>query len=238
MSEGDIFREVEEDLRREQMARAWDRYGAYIIGAAFIIVALAIGYNFQKWRSAEQAAQGGETFSRAINLLDEGKQDEARTLLEGLAQKGPGNYTTLAKLQLAAEAVRSDNEAAAVEQYREVAENAAAGQDFRDFATVQMAALQLDTASYDDIRGRLEKLAAGAGPFRYSAKELIGLSAMRAGKPGEAERLFGEILTDPQAPAQMRQRAEMMLSLLVRKDESAKTAAQPEGGGENAAKSQ
>lgn len=238
MSEGDIFREVEEDLRREQMAKAWDRYGAYVIAAAFIIIALAIGYNIQKWRSEERAAQGGEAFVAAVNMLDDGKQDEAREALSALAAKGQGNYATLAKLQLAAEAIRGENKQASLEHYRAVANNPASSEHFRDFAKVQIASLELDTASYDEIRSQLGTMAAGSGPFRYSAKELIALSAVRSGKPEEAEKLFGEILTDAQAPAQMRQRSEMMLSLLVKKDETAQTAAQPKGDGQNETRSQ
>jgi hypothetical protein len=236
MSEGDIFREVEEDLRREQLARAWDRYGAYILAVAFVIVALAIGYNIQKWRSTEQAAEGGEALTRAVNLLDEGKSEEANKLLQDLASRGRGNYPTLARLQLAAESVRDKNTQAALEHYRAVADDATAERDFRDFARVQAAALEIGTLSYDDMQSRLGGLAGGNSPFRFSARELIALSAMRTGNVADAEKRFGELLGDGESPAQMRQRAEIMLSLLVRRGESA--AAQPQGGAQNEARSQ
>lgn len=238
MSESDIFREVEEDLRREQLARAWDRYGAYVIGAAFIIIALAIGYNIQKWRSAEQAAQGGEALVRAVNLLDAGKTEEARKLLDDLAAQGRGNYGTLARLQLGAEAIRNSNTEAALGHYRAVAQDQAAERDFRDFAQVQVVAIELDKLSYDEVQSRIGALASGAGPFRFSARELIALSAVRANQPADAEKRFAELLTDAETPAQMRQRAEMMLSLLIRKGESPAATAQPGGGEQNEARSQ
>ena len=34
----DIFHEVEEDLRRDQAAAIWNKYGNYIIGAALLLV--------------------------------------------------------------------------------------------------------------------------------------------------------------------------------------------------------
>src|SRR5690606_39609631 len=127
-------------------------------------------------------------------------------------------------LQLAADALENKDEQAAIEHYRAVAQDQAALRDFRDFATVQMMALQLEKASPEEMKVELEPLASGNSSFRWSAKELLALSAVRANKPDEAERIFGEILTDSQAPAQMRQRAEMMLSLLVRKNESGSAA--------------
>jgi hypothetical protein len=242
MSEGDIFREVEEDLRREQFIKAWDRYGAYIIAGAFVIIALAAGYNLQKWRASDRAAQGGDALTKAVSLLDAGKQDEGLKILNQLAVKGPGSYSTLAKLQLAAEGVRAKDKAAALKQYQAVADDASAEPAFRDFARVQMAALNLGSEPYDKLRADLDPLAKGNGPFRFSARELIGLSAFRAGKMDEAEKIFGALLTDSESPAQMRQRAEMMLSLLAPKTDSADKTAKAAGGGQdgaqNAAKSQ
>ncbi len=40
----DIFREVEEEVRREQAKKLWDRYGAYVIGVAVLLVAVTAGY--------------------------------------------------------------------------------------------------------------------------------------------------------------------------------------------------
>ncbi len=40
----DIFREVDEDLRREQFKRLWDRFGTYVIGLAVLIVVVTAGY--------------------------------------------------------------------------------------------------------------------------------------------------------------------------------------------------
>ena len=34
----DIFREVDEDLRREQYKKLWERFGSYVIGLAVLIV--------------------------------------------------------------------------------------------------------------------------------------------------------------------------------------------------------
>ena len=35
----DIFHEVDEEVRREQLKKLWDRYGNYVVAAAFLLVA-------------------------------------------------------------------------------------------------------------------------------------------------------------------------------------------------------
>ena len=40
----DLFREVEEDLRREQFSKLWEKYGAWVIGLAVGIVVLTAAF--------------------------------------------------------------------------------------------------------------------------------------------------------------------------------------------------
>ncbi|MBX6324392.1 MAG: hypothetical protein IRY94_21475, partial [Rhodospirillaceae bacterium] len=40
----DIFREVDEELRRENLVKLWKRYGSYILAAALLIVVGSGGY--------------------------------------------------------------------------------------------------------------------------------------------------------------------------------------------------
>lgn len=102
-NEESFFREVDEDYRREQITKFFQRYAAYLLGAAFIIVAVVAGYSIEKWRRAEQAAQGGDALTNALTLSEAGKQDDARKALSSLSESGPAAYRFLARLHLAAD---------------------------------------------------------------------------------------------------------------------------------------
>ena len=82
--------------------------------------------------------------------------------------------------------------------------------------------LRVDDAKFDEMNERLGTLTGGDTAWRHSARELLGLSAYKNGKKAEAERIFQEILVDSDAAAPLRQRAQVMLSLIV---EPAKTSA-------------
>lgn len=218
-----FFREVDEDYRRDQAIKFFKDYGAYLLAGAFIILALVAGYTFQKNRRLHQAAAGGDELSNAMVLAESGKQEEAHKILASLAENGPGTYRVLARLQTAAESVAKNPEAARA-AYKSVAEDQTAPEGLRDFARVQLAGLSIGRESYESLAHELDNFRSGTSRWRYSAKEILGLAAYKEGKFADAERLFGEIASDGEAPQGTRQRSEVMLTLLLEKQKSAQAA--------------
>src|SRR5688572_23023181 len=62
----DVFKEVDEDLRREQLKSIWDRFGIYIIGAAVLIVVATGGYRLWEYWQDRKAEQEGDRFIEAM----------------------------------------------------------------------------------------------------------------------------------------------------------------------------
>lgn len=216
MSENDnIFREVDEDLRREQIAAMWDKYGVFILVGAALIIVVVGGYNVYNWWAAKRAAENGQAYYQATRLIDEKKGAEAIDALGKLASDAGGGYRTLSELRIAAAKAQDGHKSEAVALYEKIAQS---GGDpiLRDFATLQAATLRVDDADLKEMKERLSGLITDTNPWRYSAKELLGLAAFRSGDMGESEKIFGQILSDPTVPAEMRKRAEIMLALLVK----------------------
>jgi hypothetical protein len=216
MSERDIFKEVEEDLRREQLARLWDRYGVYVLGVALTIVVIVGGFSGWRWYQAQRAMENGSAFYAAADLANDEKYAEARDALGNLGKSAPAGYRALARLEIAAIHVKEGRKSDAVAAYDQIAGDASVDGVLKDFAKVQAAALRLDEAEPVEITGRLANVDADGNPWRYSARELLALSAYRSGNTAESEKLFTRILSDPFAPAEMRRRAEGVLALLVK----------------------
>ena len=215
MSEDNIFREVDEDLRREQMTALLDKYGVYLLIGAALIIATVGGYNVNSWWTAKRAAENGAAYYQASVLIDEKKNPEALEAFSKFAGQASGGYRTLAELEVAALHAQNGRKIDAVAMYDRVAQNGADA-TLRDYAQVQAAALRLDDAERSEIVKRLAGLNTDINPWRYSARELLGLAAFRSGDTGESERIFSQVLGDPGAPAEIRRRAEAMLALLVK----------------------
>jgi hypothetical protein len=210
----DIFHEVDEEVRREQLKKLWEQYGNYLIAACVLIVVGVAAWRGYEWWQAKQAAQSGAAFEQAVTLAEAGKHQEAEAAFAKLAADGTAGYRVLARLREAAELARSDPKAA-VGAYDEIAADTSAGQVIQDLAAVRAGFLLVDTAPYSEIRSRLEPLTAPDRTFRHSAREILALSAWKAGDTAAARQWTDLILADPQTPVGTRSRAAVLSELLA-----------------------
>ena len=215
MVDGDIFREVDEEIKREQFSELWDKYGYLVLGTALAIVVSVAGYKYWKYQQVEQAQTYGSRFMDALTLASTGKKDLAQLSFTQIAEKGPRGYAMLAKMRDASVNASNGKMAEALIEYDKLADNGAVDPVFQDFSRIQAAMLRVDDADEAEMKKRLGPLAEGTSSWRHSARELLGLSAYRAGNISGAENYYNQILSDRSAPGGIRQRAEMMLSLIV-----------------------
>ena len=75
--------------------------------------------------------------------------------------------------------------------------------------------LRLDSASWTEMQNRLNDLAAESNAWRFSARELLGLAAQKAGKTEEARTQFQRLLSDRNTPPSIGERARVMLAMLT-----------------------
>ena len=221
MSDESIFREVDEALRQDRFKALWDKFGAYFLLGAVLIVLLVAGYNGWTWWQNKQASDAGARFANALQLEDEGKSIEAAAAFQELADGGPKGYRLLARFQLAAALAKAGDAQGAVGAYDAIASDGSLDELLRGYAAVQAASLRVDEAGMDEMKQRLEVLAASDSPWKHSSRELLGLAAYRNGDNAEAERLFSQLLLDQTAPQNLKRRADIMLALLVKADPAA-----------------
>ena len=175
----DIFSEVDEEIRREQFKKLWERYGSLIIAACVLLVVAVGGWRGYEWWEAKKAAEAGTAFQAAIALAGENKNKEAEEAFAKLAGTGTASYRMLAKFREAAEIARNDLKAA-VTIYDQLAADGSLGRVLQDLAALRAATILVDTAPYSDIVQRLESLTAPDRTFRHSARVMLALAAWRA----------------------------------------------------------
>ena len=69
----DIFNEVDEEVRREQLKKLWERYGILIIALAVLFVAAVGGWRGYQWWEAKKAAEAGAAFEAAVDAQRAGQ---------------------------------------------------------------------------------------------------------------------------------------------------------------------
>jgi hypothetical protein len=215
MSDSEFFREVDEAVRHEQYKRLWDRYGLFAIIGAGLIIAGVAGYKGWSYWTEKQAGDAGAQFTAALTLAKTGEAAKAREAFTQLAENGPTGYRVLAKFQLAAAEAKAGETDKAVADYDALSNDASVDEILKGYATIQAATLKLASADYAEMQRRLKTLAEGTSPWRFSARELLGLAAYKHDNMPEAEKQFTALAGDESTPSNMRERADMMLALIA-----------------------
>jgi hypothetical protein len=215
----DIFQEVDEEVRREQFQKLWERYQAYVIAAAVLVVLAVAGWRTYDWWETKKSAEAGAAFEAAITLSTQGKHAEAAAAFSKIAEETTTTYRTLALVRAAAELAQTDPKAA-VAAYDKIAANSSIGSEMRDLAGLRAGALLMDSGTFSEARQRLEPLAAADHTFKHTARELLALAAWRAGDTTAAKRWIETIDTDPGTPPDERNRMEMLGALMASEGKS------------------
>ncbi len=210
----DIFKEVDEDLRHEQLKKLWDRFGPFVIGLAILIVVATAGYRGWVFWQEKQAQATGDRYLAALKLSDQGKHDEAIAALKAIEANGSGEYPVLAGLRVASEMAATGKTTEAIAEYDAIATKNGIPDGVKALARLRAAALLVDTAPLADLEKRISDLASTGNVWRHNARELLGLDAWRVGDYQAARKYFDEINNDEASPADLRQRAQVMLSLI------------------------
>jgi hypothetical protein len=209
----ELFNEVDEEVRREQLKKLWDQYSIYVVAGALLIIAAVGGWRGYQYLEAQKAAEAGAAFDKAVELSEQNKHAEAETAFNDLAAKAPSGYRLLARLRAAAEAANRDPQAAA-KMYDDIAADAKVGVPERDLAKVRAAGLLLESASYPTMLQRLEAATGPDATFHHTARELLALSAWRANDAAAARKWLDLIANDGETPPSLRSRAEALQALL------------------------
>jgi hypothetical protein len=209
----ELFDEVDEEVRREQLKKLWEKYSIFIIAGAILIIAAVGGWRGYQYLEAKKAAEAGAAFEAAAELSEQGKHAEAEAAFTKLAATAPYGYRTLSRLRAAAEVATRDPQAAA-KLYDDIAADRSLAAPEQDLARIRSAGLLLDTESYNNLLQRLEPATAPGATYRHTARELLALSAWRANDAAATRRWLDVIANDGETPASLRSRAEALQALL------------------------
>ncbi len=211
----DIFREVDEEYNKDRALEFWKKYGPAIIGGVAAIVAAVVLYSFWQSYSANQRAKQSDKFVAALELLENDTQpsEAARSFAE-LAESSSSGYKILSSFLHANSLTEAGQVEESLSVYEGIIVNSNADKVMRDLARVKAAYLVVDTASLDEMNGRVAALMDGKNPWRHSARQLIAIAAFREGDVERARTEFLRLLSDPGTPQNMRALAQEMLGVL------------------------
>ena len=213
---GDIFREVDEELKQERYEKLWRTYGRYLIGLAVVLVLAVAGWKFWQNHQLNQKIAEGEKFYKAVDYLAAKKTADAAQAFSDLGAQASSGYGFLSQFYQAALLSKSGAVLEAIKVYDTIGSETSVPPSVRDLAIILGAlnALKISTISSDIITKRVQKLSGPGRPYRHMAIEILALCAKRDGNIQEARNRYQEVANDDEAPNGIRSRAAQMVEIL------------------------
>ena len=210
-----LFKEIDEELRQDKANEVWKAYGNYIIGGALALILGVAG--FQAWQSYDtnQRMARGKSFDAALVLSSGNKTDEALVAFGKIAEGNNDGYAQLARFREAGLLAAKSDYAGSAAVYKSLSEDDGLDQQYRDLAVVLGALQELNSPGGDtSLTDRLESLVAATNPWRHSAREALGIAALKNGDKTKAREQFKAIADDATTPQGLAQRAGEMLKTI------------------------
>jgi hypothetical protein len=205
----DIFREVEEDVRRERFEKFWKANGHWVIVFAVLMLACVGGYEFWRRHEAAEQMKMGDAFTAAQRISDPG---QAAPAFAKVADNSKGGYRLLAQLAQANALHASGRMLDAVALYKQIA--AADSGEIGAVARLRAAWTIAANASRADLETLLAPLDTPTGAWRQMAREILAFSDYRGAKVKQASAEYHALADDAQAPDGLRVRARAMAAFL------------------------
>ncbi len=207
-----IFREVDDEVRQEEYKKLWDRYGRYFMLAGVLFIAAIAGWEAYKYVQLKQAQDASTVYFDALKKAADGKPDDALSALGAVNHPGFGQLAKLEQAGIMAAKGDVDKAVATFDAFAADANNEPA---LADAARIRAGYLLVDTQSPDQLLTRLGRFDKDDVLWHNQAREIFGLSAYRIKDYGMADRYFNAIASDVKATPSQKQRAQLMLQLIV-----------------------
>jgi hypothetical protein len=202
-----FFKEVEENLRRDQFQNFFKTYGGWVIGAVILFLAAVGGWIYWEQQQKQQSAAQSEELHAVFGDIADQQMKTVPQRLDKLDDSSNDIVKASAILAEAAVALDKNDRAAATAKYRQVAGDKGLPQAYRDLGTIRATALEFDAIAPEQVIARLEPLAKAGNPWFGSAGEMTALAYLKQGKRAEAGRMFAAVAADKQVPPTIRSRA-------------------------------
>lgn len=210
----EIFREIDEELRRDNLLKLWKQYGRYVIIVVVLVLIAAGGIALWRDRQAKERVAQSLRYNSALGLVRQGKDADAEKAFGAIGKEG-GGYSALAEFDQAELLAKSGDRKGAVAIYDRIADSGNYDAAMRDMAVLLSVMQSLPDGEPQTLIKRLEPLAADGKPFRASALDLTAALRLKSGDKASALELYRKLADDLAAPQGVRARAAEMAAALA-----------------------
>tara|TARA_B100000401_G_scaffold384262_1_gene287441 strand:+ start:1438 stop:2067 length:630 start_codon:yes stop_codon:yes gene_type:complete len=206
----DIFRQVDEDLRKDRLKHLWQKYGLYLILVIVLVLLLVTGFQLKKSFDLSNNEKIVETYINAVNKID---YEDTIIELENIIKKDNSYISGLADLKISSLLIENGMPIEAFDRLKKISKNEAYDQVVTQFADylILLQTLEINDQVNQELnnRNKIEE-----NSFTHLNSELLGIKYLLSGEKEKSKKQFEAIINNPAAPLDIKIRSNKFLELI------------------------
>lgn len=215
---GDIFREIDEELKQERYEKLWRLYGKYVIGSAVLIVLLVAGWKIWERDQTKTRLAEGVRFASAFESLNGDKQNSENAIgkFHDIGTNNNSGYGILAQFYEAAILAEASRVEESINVFEKISRNSSVPPSLQGLAKILGAlnALRSPTIDPKEVIKRIEPMTIAGRPYRHVGLEILAFAELKLNNVEKAQAHYRAIIDDAEANAGIRGRAAQMLKII------------------------
>ena len=202
-----FVKEVDENLRRDQMRDFFRDNGGWIVAGVILFLAISGGMIWYQQHRVQRAEAEVEQLAQVYKDIGDGNTSKVPQQLDDLSDSGSKGVRATALFTRAAFALQQNDQKTAIALYKKIGDDSGLPDAYRNAALIRETALEFDQLQPQQVIGRMQPLAKPGNPWFGSAGEMTALALIKQGNKQQAGQLFATLAKDKDVPDGIRNRA-------------------------------
>ncbi len=205
----DIFDEVSEELKQDQLIKTWKKYSKLIIFLISLIIISLVSYQVYLTWNKNKLEAISEQYFQALDKLEDKNYSKSKSLFLNNSQKDKGGYSILALFGLAESNYRNGKIDEMLDNYKKIYDDESIDIYYRNLSRI-LSVLKDDSSSFDQQKLLLEPMLNSPNLLQVIAAELEVLLFIKFNKIKEAQKALDVLLKRSDISYEQKNRLELI----------------------------
>ena len=205
----DIFDEVSEELKKDQLIQTWKRYSKLIITLILIIIVSLFSYQTYITWNKKQMEAISEQYFQAIEKLEDKNYSKSHSLFLNNSQNYKSGYSILSLFGLAETNYQNGKINEMTLNYKTIYDNESLDIYYRNLARI-LSVLKDNSSSFDQQKLLLDPILNSPSMLQVLAAELEVLLFIKFNKIKEAKKALNVLLKRSDISFEQKNRLELI----------------------------
>ncbi len=205
----DIFDEVSEELKQDQLIKTWKKYSKLIITLILLIIISLVSYQAYITWNKKKIETISEQYLQALEELEDKNYSKSQSLFLNDSKNHKSGYSTLSLFGLAESNYKSKKIDEMIINYKTIYDDESIDIYYRNLARI-LSFLKDNLSSFDKQKSLLEPILNSPSKFQFLAAELEVMLYIKFDKIRDAQKALNILLNRSDISFEQKNRLELI----------------------------